>query len=76
MEFVFIDHENLTSSLADSCGLLRQNRFSVVLDLTWGGWSSPAGSAMLLSLTHGVFSQAFKVLLEAAAAHVVVETAA
>ena len=40
MEFVFIDHENLTSSLADSCGLLRQNRFSVVLDLTWGGWSS------------------------------------
>ena len=40
MEFVFIDHENLTSSLADSCGLLRQNQFSVVLDLTWGGWSS------------------------------------
>ena len=32
--------DSLTSSLADSCGLLRQNRFSVVLDLTWGGWSS------------------------------------
>ena len=40
MEFVFVDHENLTSSLADSCGLLRQNQFSAVLDLTWGGWSS------------------------------------
>ena len=40
VEFVFIDHENLTSSLKDSCGLLRQNQFSVVLDLSWGGWSN------------------------------------
>lgn len=45
VEFVFIDHENLTSSLADSCGLLRQNQFSVILDLTWGGWSSLQGVA-------------------------------
>ena len=37
---MFIDHDNLGSSLEESCGLLRQHQFSVILDLSWGGWEA------------------------------------
>ena len=39
MEFVFIDHEDLDSSMNQTCGTLSQQQYTAVLDLTWGGWS-------------------------------------
>ena len=40
VEFQFIDHDNLTNTLTDTCGKLQQKLHSAVIDMSWGGWST------------------------------------
>ena len=65
MEFVFIDHDNLGSSLEDSCGLLRQQQFSVILDLSWGGWEAVSRVAELSGVPYLRLQTAKHALVEA-----------
>ena len=65
MEFVFIDHDNLGSSLEDSCGLLRQQQFSVILDLSWGGWEAARRVAELSGVPYLRLQTAKHALVEA-----------
>ena len=38
VQFSFINHDNLTSSLTDTCGQLKQQSWTLVVDMSWGGW--------------------------------------
>ena len=40
VEFMFIEHDDLDKTMNDTCGVLKQQKFTAVLDLTWAGWKS------------------------------------
>ena len=62
---MFIDHDDLGSSLEDSCGLLRQQQFSVILDLSWGGWEAARRVAELSGVPYLRLQTANHALVEA-----------
>ena len=62
---MFIDHDNLGVSLEDSCGLLRQQQFSVILDLSWGGWEAVRRVAELNGVPYLRLETAKHALVEA-----------
>ena len=37
---MFIEHDDLDKTMNDTCGVLKQQQFTAVLDLTWAGWKS------------------------------------
>ena len=37
---MFIEHDDLDKTMNDTCGVLKQQKFTAVLDLTWAGWKS------------------------------------
>ena len=52
VEFVFIDHEDLDSSMNQTCGVLSQQQYTAVLDLSWGGWSGLRTMAQSVGLPY------------------------
>ena len=62
---MFIDHDNLGSSLEESCGLLRQQQFSLILDLSWGGWEAARRVAELSGVPYLRLQTAKHALVEA-----------
>ena len=62
---MFIDHDNLGSSLEESCGLLRQHQFSLILDLSWGGWEAARRVAELSGVPYLRLQTANHALVEA-----------